>query len=158
MSFITDVNPYAKTIQVSRDTDPNATGGIVNPFTNVSTVIVDQDNLPLPNATIIVVEDHSKHSTSNDNGQVSLEQVDRNHSVQINFAGAEIILKVSELPAQVVFTDEMLTHQLDTVYINGKPKSKTNWFAISVIGVCLTGVVYTVAKAMNEEKAQPIHL
>jgi len=158
--YITDVNTYAKTIQISRDTNIDVTSGFVNPFTNVSTVVLDADNDPAQGATISVVEDQFKYDTAQADGKVYLEDVDRNHSVQINYAGAEpLIFKASELPAQVVFTDAMLTHQLDEVILTiPKPKSKSNWIPNLVIGACFTGIIYTVVKAINEEKAQPIHL
>jgi len=162
----TNANKCTTTAQVSRNTETNVILPIdttANPYTNVSTVIVDQEHLPIQGATIIVIENTGNYSTSNENGQVFLEDVDRNHSVLINYAGAKQTVKVAEIPAQIVFTDAMLTHQLDTVYLTPKPKPKaeSNLIPNLVIGVCVAGVIYTVVKAINEEKeseAQPIHL
>jgi len=154
-------NPYIKIAQSTKTTEDYVIlpdGDTASPYTNVSTVILDADNDPAQGATISVVEDQYKYQEAQADGKVYLEDVDRAHSVQINYAGAiPQVFKVSELPPVVSFSATML----DEVIINAPKKEESNFIPNLVIGVCLAGVIYTVVKVMNEESepaAQPIHL
>jgi len=155
-----NANKCTTTAQVSRNTETNVILPIdttANPYTNVSTVILDADNDPAQGATISVVENQYKHDTAQADGKVYLEDVERNHNVQINYAGAVLVFKASELPPVVSFSATML----DEITINVPQKEESNLIPNLVIGVCLAGVIYTVVKAINEESepaAQPIHL
>ncbi len=121
--------------------------GFGAPPITISTLIIDADNEKAEGATISVIENPTNYSIAQADGMVYLQEVQSYQNIQVNYAGAVLKFKATEVPTIVQFGSNML----DTVIINA-PKKKSNWLPKAVIGLSLAGILYTVGKAIKEEE------